>query len=87
MEKKDEVRTEDNEMPAAQVQVEIVDEPTKEEKEKKEDDDVKDSWDADTTEDEHEEEEEGIYLHTLFKSFKDSFKRIIRMADYILLDI
>lgn len=48
---------EENESPAAQVQVEIVDEPSKEVKEKKEEDDVKDSWDADSTEEEHEEEE------------------------------
>ncbi|EZA50226.1 Eukaryotic translation initiation factor 5B [Ooceraea biroi] len=58
VEKKDEVKTEEGETPAAQVQVEIVDEPAKEVKEKKEEDDVKDSWDADTTEDEHEEEED-----------------------------
>lgn len=57
MEKKDEAKAEDNESPAAQVQVEIVDELPKEVKEKKEEDDVKDSWDADSTEDEHEEEE------------------------------
>lgn len=57
MEKKDEVKAEDNESSAAQVQVEIVDELPKEVKEKKEEDDVKDSWDADSTEDEHEEEE------------------------------
>lgn len=42
------------------MQVEIVDEPVKEVKEKIEDDDVKDTWDADTTED---EQEEGIVLH------------------------
>lgn len=59
MEKKDEAKMEDSETSATQVQVEIVDEPAKEmkEEEKKEEDDVKDSWDADTTEDEHEEEE------------------------------
>lgn len=58
MEKKDEAKIEDSETSATQVQVEIVDEPAKEmkEEEKKEEDDVKDSWDADTTEDEHEEE-------------------------------
>lgn len=62
VEKKDEAKAEDSEMPAAQVQVEIVDDPAKEMKDKKEEDDVKDSWDADTTEDEHEEEE-GTRLH------------------------
>lgn len=67
MEKKDEVKTEDIETSAAQVQVEIVDEPAKEMKEKKEEDDVKDSWDADTTEDEHEEEE-GIYLYINYEN-------------------
>lgn len=55
VEKKEEERVEDV-TPAAQVQVEIVDEPVKEVKEKNEDDDVKDTWDADTTEDEQEEE-------------------------------
>lgn len=59
IEKKEEEKIEDNETPAAQVQVEIVDELAKEEKEKKEEEDVKDSWDADTTED---EQEEGIVL-------------------------
>lgn len=59
MEKKEEEKIEDV-TSAAQVQVEIVDEPVKEEgKEKTEDDDVKDTWDADTTED---EQEEGIVL-------------------------
>lgn len=62
MEKKDEIKTEDSETPAAQVQVEIVDEPVKEAKEKEEDD-VKDSWDADSTENE-QEEEEGICFYT-----------------------
>lgn len=61
MEKKDEVKIEDSETPAAQVQVEIVDEPVKEAKEKEEDD-VKDSWDADSTE--NEQEEEGICFST-----------------------
>lgn len=43
-------------MPADKVQVEIIDQPEATEvKEKKEDDDVKDSWDADSTEDEQEE--------------------------------
>lgn len=46
------------------MQVEIVDEPVKEVKEKNEDDDVKDTWDADTTED--EQEEEGIVLYIRF---------------------
>lgn len=54
MEKKEEEKVEDV-TSAAQVQVEIVDEPVKEVKEKTEDDDVKDTWDADTTEDEQEE--------------------------------
>lgn len=58
MEKKEEEKVEDV-TSAAQVQVEIVDEPVKEVKEKTEDDDVKDTWDADTTED---EQEEGIVL-------------------------
>lgn len=58
IEKKEEEKIEDNETSTAQVQVEIVDKPAKEEKEKKEDD-VKDSWDAETTED---EQEEGIVL-------------------------
>lgn len=62
VEKIDEVKTESSESPTAQVQVEIVDEPQKEIKEKTEEDDVKDSWDAESTEDEHEEDE-GIYLH------------------------
>lgn len=56
VEKKEEEKIEDNETSAAQVQVEIIDEPIKEIKEKKEEDDVKDSWDADTTDDEQEEE-------------------------------
>lgn len=43
------------------MEVEIVDEPVKEVKEKNEDDDVKDTWDAETTED--EQEEEGIVLY------------------------
>lgn len=62
IEKKEEEKVE---TPAPQVQVEIIDEPVKEIKEeKKEEDDVKDSWDADTTED--EQEDEGItiiYIH------------------------
>lgn len=62
IEKKEEEKVE---TPAAQVQVEIIDEPVKEVKEeRKEEDDVKDSWDADTTED--EQEDEGIiiiYIH------------------------
>lgn len=57
VEKKEEEKIE---TPAAQVQVEIVDEPAKEIKEeKKDEDDVKDSWDADTTED--EQEDEGLH--------------------------
>ncbi|XP_072755875.1 eukaryotic translation initiation factor 5B [Anoplolepis gracilipes] len=57
IEKKEEEKVE---TPAAQVQVEIVDEPVKEVKEeKKEEDDVKDSWDADTTEDEQEDEDKS----------------------------
>lgn len=60
--RKEEEKIEDNETSTAQVQVEIVDEPVKEVKEKKEEDDVKDSWDADTTDD--EQEEEGIALYT-----------------------
>lgn len=57
VEKKEDEKLEDNEAPADQVQVEIIDQSTevKEVKEKKEDDDVKDSWDADSTEDEQEE--------------------------------
>lgn len=57
MEKKEDEKLEDSEEPADQVQVEIIDQSTevKEIKEKKEDDDVKDSWDADSTEDEQEE--------------------------------
>lgn len=57
MEKKEDEKLEDSEAPADQVQVEIIDQSTevKEAKEKKEDDDVKDSWDADSTEDEQEE--------------------------------
>lgn len=57
MEKKEDEKLEDSETPADQVQVEIIDQSTevKEIKEKKEDDDVKDSWDADSTEDEQEE--------------------------------
>lgn len=62
VEKKEEEKIEDNETSTAQVQVEIVDEPMKEVKGKKEEDDVKDSWDADTTDD--EQEEEGIALYT-----------------------
>ncbi|XP_018055707.1 PREDICTED: eukaryotic translation initiation factor 5B [Atta colombica] len=58
VEKKEEEKI-DNEASAAQVQVEIVDEPVKEEQEKKEEDDVKDSWDADTTDDEQEEEDKS----------------------------
>ncbi|KAG5347846.1 IF2P factor, partial [Acromyrmex charruanus] len=58
IEKKEEEKI-DNEASAAQVQVEIVDEPVKEEQEKKEEDDVKDSWDADTTDDEQEEEDKS----------------------------
>lgn len=71
MEKIDEVKTESNESPTTQVQVEIVDEPQKELKEKKEEDDVKDSWDAEST-DEHEEDE-GIHLQKLvilYSAFK-----------------
>lgn len=63
VEKKEEEKVEDNKTPAGQVQVEIVDEPVKEIKEKKEEDDVKDSWDADTTEDEQEDEGITIYIH------------------------
>lgn len=63
IEKKEEEKIED-ETSAAQVQVEIVDEPVKEVKEKKEEDDVKDSWDAETTDD--EQEEEGIVLYKLY---------------------
>lgn len=63
VEKKEEEKIEDNETSAAQVQVEIIDEPIKEIKEKKEEDDVKDSWDADTTDD--EQEEEGIVLYII----------------------
>ncbi|KMQ86460.1 eukaryotic translation initiation factor 5b, partial [Lasius niger] len=59
VEKKEEEKVEDNKTPAGQVQVEIVDEPVKEIKEKKEEDDVKDSWDADTTEDEQEDEDKS----------------------------
>ncbi|XP_011881516.1 PREDICTED: eukaryotic translation initiation factor 5B [Vollenhovia emeryi] len=59
VEKKEEEKIEDIETSAAQVQVEIVDEPVKDEKEKKEEDDVKDSWDADTTDDEQEEEDKS----------------------------
>lgn len=57
VEKKEDEKLEDSEAPADQVQVEIIDQSTevKEVKEKKEDDDVKDSWDADSTEDEQEE--------------------------------
>lgn len=57
VEKKEDEKLEDSEVPADQVQVEIIDQSTevKEIKEKKEDDDVKDSWDADSTEDEQEE--------------------------------
>lgn len=67
VEKKEEEKIEDNETSAAQVQVEIVDEPEKEVKEvKKEEDDVKDSWDADTTDD--EQEEEGIALYIDYNS-------------------
>lgn len=63
VEKKEEEKIEDNETSAAQVQVEIVDEPEKEVKEvKKEEDDVKDSWDADTTDDEQEEEGIALYI-------------------------
>ncbi|XP_018365622.1 PREDICTED: eukaryotic translation initiation factor 5B [Trachymyrmex cornetzi] len=58
VEKKEEEKI-DDEASAAQVQVEIVDEPVKEEQEKKEEDDVKDSWDADTTDDEQEEEDKS----------------------------
>lgn len=62
VEKKEEDKIDDDETSAAQVQVEIIDEPeVKEVKEKKEeDDDVKDSWDAESTGD--EQEEEGIVL-------------------------
>lgn len=63
VEKKEEEKVEDNKTPAPQVQVEIIDEPVKEIKEKKEEDDVKDSWDADTTEDEQEDEGITIYIH------------------------
>ncbi|XP_077281016.1 eukaryotic translation initiation factor 5B [Temnothorax americanus] len=59
VEKKEEEKIEDNETSAAQVQVEIVDEPVQEVKEKKEEDDVKDSWDAETTDDEQEEEDKS----------------------------
>lgn len=62
VEKKEEDKIEDNETSTAQIQVEIVDEPMKEIKGEKEEDDVKDSWDADTTDD--EQEEEGIVLYT-----------------------
>lgn len=64
VEKKEEEKI-DNEASAAQVQVEIVDEPVKEVQEKKEEDDVKDSWDVDTTDD--EQEEEGIVLYIDFR--------------------
>lgn len=71
VDKKDEEKVEDNaETSVDQVQVEIVDQPTvKEEKEKKEDDDVKDSWDADTTED--EQEEGNFYLIHMLWSYID----------------
>jgi len=77
IEKKKEEKIEDSEMPAAQVQVEIVDEPAKEEK--KEEDDVKDSWDADTTED--EQEEEGIVLQNVqfVKSSKSLINLMVKM--------
>lgn len=63
VEKKEEEKIEENETSAAQVQVEIVDEPVSEVKEKKEEDDVKDSWDADTTDDEQEEEGIALYIN------------------------
>lgn len=70
MEKKEDEKIENNEAPADQVQVEIVDQLTevKEIKEKKEDDDVKDSWDADSTED---EQEEGIVLCMIIRNHID----------------
>lgn len=58
-EKKEDEKIEDIETSAAQVQVEIIDEPAKEVKEKKEEDDVKDSWDAESTDDEQEEEDKS----------------------------
>lgn len=65
VEKKEEEKIENSETPADQVQVEIVDQSAKEAKEKKEDDDVKDSWDADSTED---EQEEGRYRERSLRS-------------------
>ncbi|XP_011159487.1 eukaryotic translation initiation factor 5B [Solenopsis invicta] len=64
VEKKEEEKIEDDETSAAQVQVEIVDEPASEIKEKKEEDDVKDSWDVDTTDDEQEEDKSDDILKT-----------------------
>ncbi|XP_036145253.1 eukaryotic translation initiation factor 5B isoform X1 [Monomorium pharaonis] len=63
VEKKEDEKTEENETSAAQVQVEIVDEPVNV-VEKKEEDDVKDSWDVDTTDDEQEEEKSDDILKT-----------------------
>lgn len=77
VEKKEEEKIEDNETSTAQVQVEIVDEPMKEVKGKKEEDDVKDSWDADTTDDEQEEEGIALYIDCRIIWFRDLSRCII----------
>lgn len=77
VEKKENEKIENSEAPADQVQVEIVDQLTevKEIKEKKEDDDVKDSWDADSTEDEQEEDKSDDAIKTPEKEKEQSVEK------------
>ncbi|XP_032686654.1 eukaryotic translation initiation factor 5B isoform X2 [Odontomachus brunneus] len=78
VEKKEDEKLENNETPADQVQVEIVDQSTevKEVKEKKEEDDVKDSWDADSTEDEQEEDKSDDVAKTPEKEKEQPVEKI-----------
>ncbi|KAL6443537.1 hypothetical protein ACFW04_001594 [Cataglyphis niger] len=79
IEKKEEEKVE---TPAAQVQVEIVDEPIKEIKEeKKEEDDVKDSWDADTTEDEQEDEDKLDNNLKITETAEEAVQKVSTIAD------
>ncbi|GAB1869576.1 Eukaryotic translation initiation factor 5B [Camponotus japonicus] len=74
IEKKEEEKVE---TPAAQVQVEIIDEPVKEVKEeKKEEDDVKDSWDADTTEDEREDEDKSDDILKIPETAEETVRKV-----------
>ncbi|XP_025270568.1 eukaryotic translation initiation factor 5B isoform X1 [Camponotus floridanus] len=74
IEKKEEEKVE---TPAAQVQVEIIDEPVKEvNEERKEEDDVKDSWDADTTEDEQEDEDKSDDILKIPETAEETVRKV-----------